>query len=252
MLEETADGRLPGDPIFIALADVLHRYRLPVQLFFDLLSAFRQDVTRKRYRDFEELLDYCRRSADPVGRLLLHLHGSDSEENLALSDCICTSLQLINFYQDLAQDFNENNRIYIPIDELEKAGVSETHFRERRSDPAMHRLFAAQVARARALMLKGAPLGSRLTGSIRSRDPNDRGGRPGGTGTFGRSRGRICPSPATAPRSDANALQEPAAAAIFSSGSTPRSRRRSMTCSTVSSSECSWVSRISSGLSGSS
>ncbi len=163
-LGQTAAGQPPADPVFIAVADVLKHKPLPVSLFFDLLSAFRQDVTRKRYRDFADLLDYCRRSANPVGRLLLHLHGSASAENLVLSDRICTSLQLINFYQDLAQDFDENGRIYIPVDEMEALEVSEMHFEQRRSDPAMRRLFSAQVARGRAMMLEGAPLGSRLRG----------------------------------------------------------------------------------------
>lgn len=164
-LNAAAAGSPPPDaPVFVALADVLKRFRLPVTLFSDLLSAFRQDATRKRYRDFADLLDYCRRSADPVGRLLLHLHGSANEENLRLSDRICTSLQLINFLQDLSQDFVENGRIYIPQDEMQQWGVSEAHFRDRRGDAAMRGLLAAQVARTRRMMLEGAPLGARLPG----------------------------------------------------------------------------------------
>jgi squalene synthase HpnC len=112
-LQQLERGEATDDPLFIALADVIARYQLPLQLFYDLLSAFAQDVTKKRYTDFGELLDYCRRSANPVGRLLLHLSGNASAENLQLSDKICSALQLINFYQDLAQDFAENERIYL-------------------------------------------------------------------------------------------------------------------------------------------
>ncbi len=164
-LEAALGGEPPADDfIFVAVADTVRRFDLPPELFRDLLSAFRQDVTQRRYADFAQLLDYCRRSADPVGRLLLHLHGSASEENLLASDRICSALQLINFYQDLAQDFDENDRIYIPEDEMAAAGVGEAHFRDRVSDAATRGLMGQQVARARAMMLEGAPLGSRLPG----------------------------------------------------------------------------------------
>jgi len=152
------------DPIFIALADTVRQHHLPQQLLFDLLSAFRQDVTQKRYKDFAELRDYCRRSADPVGRLLLHLNGVADEENLQLSDQICSSLQLINFLQDLEQDYRENGRIYIPLDEMAQHGVDDSWFRDRRSDTAMQALLALQIDRARQMMLTGAPLGERLKG----------------------------------------------------------------------------------------
>ncbi len=152
------------DPVFIALADVIARYQLPRQLFHDLLSAFTQDVTRKRYADFDELLDYCRRSANPVGRLLLHLTNNDSEENLLLSDKVCSALQLINFYQDMAQDFDENARIYIPEDEMLQFGVGGEHFAVRSTEKEMVALFEFQVARARKMMQQGASLGKNLSG----------------------------------------------------------------------------------------
>lgn len=163
-LVRMATNEAVDDPLFLALADTVSRHHLPQQLLFDLLSAFRQDVSKKRYANFAELRDYCRRSADPVGRLLLHLNDCADEINLNLSDQICTSLQLINFLQDLEQDYRENDRIYIPLDELAHFGVDESWFQQRRSDAAMRALLAWQIGRARQMMLSGAPLGERLEG----------------------------------------------------------------------------------------
>ena len=163
-LQQLERGEASSDPVFIALADVIARHQLPLELFHDLLSAFAQDVTQKRYANFDELLDYCRRSANPVGRLLLHLSGNDSEENLLLSDKVCSSLQLINFYQDLAQDFDENERIYLPEDEMRHYGVGPEHFAVRSHEQEMVALFRSQVARAREMMQQGVPLGKRLKG----------------------------------------------------------------------------------------
>ncbi len=157
-------GEEVDDPVFIALADVIAGQQLPWQLFHDLLSAFRQDVKQKRYADFAQLLDYCRRSANPVGRLLLHLSGNDTAENLRLSDKVCSALQLINFYQDLAQDYEENRRIYLPEDEMQRYGINEQHFSLRSHAPEMVELMRFQVKRAREMMQQGAPLGRRLRG----------------------------------------------------------------------------------------
>lgn len=154
------------DPIFIALADLYRRRALPLQPLRDLLSAFSQDVTRRRYRDEADLLDYCRRSADPVGRLLLHLFGHTTPRDIAQSDAVCTALQLINFLQDIEQDYRENDRIYIPADEMARHGVGENHFSARRTDGAMLALIALQSARARRLLDHGAPLAWRLPGRI--------------------------------------------------------------------------------------
>ena len=157
----------PGtDPVFIALADVVKRYALPPGLFLDLLSAFRQDVTKQRYQNFDEVLDYCQRSANPVGRLLLYLYDRTEANNLILSDQICTALQLINFLQDLLQDYDENDRIYLPQDEMHKYHIDEAHLQNRVSDIAMQSLVTVQIQRARALLLAGAPLGNKLTGRI--------------------------------------------------------------------------------------
>jgi len=152
------------EPLFLALADTVRRHRLPWSLLHDLLSAFRQDVTVTRYADFDQLHDYCRRSANPVGRLLLHLFGAADEENLRLSDHICTALQLINFCQDVVQDYTENGRIYLPQEEMAACGVSEADLHHRRNRPALRRLLEQQRQRAEGLLRTGAPLGGRLSG----------------------------------------------------------------------------------------
>ena len=165
-LHQAAHGHPDDDPVFIALADLFQRHRLPVQPFHDLITAFTWDVTRHRYANFSELLEYCRHSANPVGRILLHLWGEDDPLNLAQSDAICTALQLINFYQDLAQDYHELGRIYLPQDDMARHGVSEDHFRHRRSDAALRALMREQRERARELLRQGADLPRRLPGRL--------------------------------------------------------------------------------------
>ncbi|MGA7802401.1 MAG: squalene synthase HpnC [Gammaproteobacteria bacterium] len=157
-------GEPPEELLFIALADTVRRHRLPLAPLRDLLRAFRLDVTKHRYANFAELMDYCRCSANPVGRLLLHLYGAATPRNIGYSDGICTALQLVNFLQDLYSDYRERHRIYVPQDELERFGVDESHFRDRRSDAAMHRLIMFQVDRAGRLLRAGAPLGKSLKG----------------------------------------------------------------------------------------
>ena len=157
----------PGsNPVFIALADVIKRYALPIGLFQDLLSAFSQDVTKQRYANYDEVMDYCRRSANPVGRLLLYLYNQAEAENLLLSDQICTALQLINFLQDLYQDYDEHNRIYLPQDEMRKYQINEAALQNRISNTAMQNLIQLQIQRAKALLLAGTPLGNKLAGRI--------------------------------------------------------------------------------------
>ena len=157
-------GTPPEEPMYIALADSIDRFNLPADLFHDLLSAFKQDVTQKRYTDFGELMTYCRRSANPVGRLLLYLYGKTDRKTLGYSDAICSSLQLINFYQDLAQDYDEMDRIYIPQDEIRAAFVNETYFKNRITDGPMTILMRKQYLRANKLLNAGAPLGKTLKG----------------------------------------------------------------------------------------
>lgn len=167
MLDAAAAGNPPGHPVFIALADVLARHALPPQLLHDLVDAFRMDVRQRRWADFDAVLHYCRHSANPVGRLLLHLDGSATPENLADSDRICTALQLTNFWQDLGQDVDENDRIYLPEDELARYGVTAAQLREHRVTPALVELMALQRERTRRMMLDGAALTARLRGRMR-------------------------------------------------------------------------------------
>lgn len=164
MLDEIESGRTPNIALGLALADSVRRHALPATLFRELLSAFRQDVVQKRYEDFGEVMNYCRRSANPIGRLLLHLLDQTDARDLACSDALCSALQLINFYQDLGQDYAEHARIYIPQDDMQRCGVDEEHFRTQRSDAAMQRLMHMQYERAHKLLRAGAPLAKRLPG----------------------------------------------------------------------------------------
>jgi len=152
------------DPVYIALADAIKRFSLPRECFLDLIAAFKQDVTQKRYADFAELMQYCRRSANPVGRLMLHLYGQTDRKSIGQSDAICSALQLINFYQDLSQDYHELDRIYIPQDEIRASFVNETYFKNRRTDGPMILLMRKQYERAHKLLQGGAPLGKSLKG----------------------------------------------------------------------------------------
>ena len=155
----------PESPLFRDIARIVREHGLPVALFQDLLSAFSQDVTKKRYADFTDLADYCRRSANPVGRLLLHLFKRTSETDLAGSDAVCTALQLINFWQDVDIDFAKG-RIYLPQDEMARHGVSERHIAEQRCDAAWQSLLRFQVERSRELIRRGQPLARSLPGRM--------------------------------------------------------------------------------------
>jgi squalene synthase HpnC len=159
------EGLSSRHPVFLRLRPVVADYQLPLQLFHDLLDAFSQDVTKTRYATFMELKDYCRRSADPVGRLLLKLFGTDSAENLYRSDAICTSLQLINHWQDIAVDWRKG-RVYLPAEDLARFGVGEDQIARAEVDERWRALMRFQIDRARALMREGAPLGRSLPGRI--------------------------------------------------------------------------------------
>ena len=164
-LERIECGEHPATHEFKELADVIHEWRLPLQLFRHLLDAFAQDVVKKRYADFAELLDYCRRSANPVGRLLVHLVDEASEENLQHSDCICTALQLINFWQDIAIDW-QKDRIYLPQSDLASFHIDEAQVGEHRWSNDWAALLDFQTERARNLMREGAPLVHQLPGRL--------------------------------------------------------------------------------------
>ncbi len=152
--------------IFIALHDTIRKLQLPLSLFTDLLSAFKQDVVKSRYANFDEVLDYCRRSANPVGRLVLLLHGIRDEELHLLADHICTGLQLANFWQDVGVDL-EKDRIYLPQDDRDRFGVPERDLFDRQADVAYRQLLAFQVERAQEIFDRGEPLTHRLKGLLR-------------------------------------------------------------------------------------
>jgi len=158
-------GQLQSNPMFARLAGVIAQYQLPLQPFRDLLSAFSQDVDTTTYASFDLLLDYCRRSANPVGRLMLTLYGAASERNVRDSDAICSSLQLINFWQDVALDCDKQ-RIYIPLDDLARFGVAPEQLDRAEADARFRALMTFELERTRALMLSGAPLAKRLPGRI--------------------------------------------------------------------------------------
>lgn len=167
-LDAIEHGEPTRHPVFLRLRPVIADHGLPLSLFRDLLDAFIQDIDQERYRDFAKLMDYCRRSADPVGRLLLHLFGHATAENLARSDAICSALQLINHWQDVGIDAgkNINGRIYLPQDEMARFGVAEADVLRRVASADFKALLRFQVDRARALMLSGASLGWDLPGRI--------------------------------------------------------------------------------------
>lgn len=149
--------------LFERLRAVVHEHGLPLQPFYDLLSAFDQDVEVKRYADFAALRDYTRRSADPVGRLMLHLFKAATPSNVRDADAICTALQLINFWQDVALDW-QKGRVYLPQDAMLRHRVGEADLAAQRIDERFIALMREQVAAARAMMLGGAGLAPRLGG----------------------------------------------------------------------------------------
>jgi squalene synthase HpnC len=138
---------------------------LPLALFRDLLSAFAQDVTQGRYPDYPAVLDYCRRSANPIGRLLLVLYGAATERNNAWADAICSSLQLINFWQDVHIDLRKN-RIYFPQDEMTQYGITEQQLAAQDTGGNWRAFMRFQVSRTRQYLLSGAPLGRVLKGRL--------------------------------------------------------------------------------------
>jgi len=165
-LDRIEHGAPSDHPIFQRLRPPIERYQLPLQLFRDLLDAFSQDVVKDRYASFAELMDYCRRSANPVGRLMLHLFNAATPENLPRSDAICTALQLINHWQDVGIDIGKgpNSRIYLPQDEMARFQVTDATLSSRLANADFRALLRFQVERARQLMLSGASLGRDLPG----------------------------------------------------------------------------------------
>jgi squalene synthase HpnC len=151
--------------IFARLEGVIKQYSLPLQPFYDLLSAFKQDVETTRYATFALLLDYCRRSANPVGALMLALYQANDAQNLHDSDAICSALQLINFWQDVEIDWRKQ-RIYLPLEDLAGFGVTEQDLATQQSHASFQALMQFEVNRARQMMIDASGLALRLPGRI--------------------------------------------------------------------------------------
>ncbi len=164
-LDALERGETVNHSVFKALAPHIRQYRLPYPLFHDLLSAFEQDCAKTRYAHIGEVMEYCKRSANPIGRLLLRLFGDDDPRHQAWSDGVCAALQLINFLQDIAQDW-QKGRIYLPQDEMAKFGISERQIAEGRVDALWQQFMKGQIERARRMLQAGAPLGRALPGRI--------------------------------------------------------------------------------------
>ncbi|MGA7560456.1 MAG: squalene synthase HpnC [Terriglobales bacterium] len=147
----------PRHPVFVALADTVRKFEIPKHEFADLLTAFRQDQTIGRYPTFNDLLGYCRYSANPVGHLVLYLCGYRDAERQLLSDYTCTALQLANFWQDVSADF-ARGRIYLPLEDLRRFGVSEEVLRDGENTAAFRAMMQFEVERAREWFAQGLPL----------------------------------------------------------------------------------------------
>jgi squalene synthase HpnC len=151
----------PRHPVFVALAETVRKFEIPQHEFSDLLTAFRQDQTITRYETFDDLLGYCRNSANPVGHLVLYLCGYRDAERQTLSDYTCTALQLANFWQDVSVDY-EKGRIYLPLESLRRFGVTEEDLTANRNTSAFCEMMRFEVARAREWFERGLPLVSKV------------------------------------------------------------------------------------------
>lgn len=172
-LRRAADGGPPPDVdaggddlIFQALGETIRRRALPIGLFEDLLSAFRQDISTTRYATWPDLLEYSRRSANPVGRLVLRLAGRDDPGTDAESDAVCTALQLTNFWQDLGRDW-EHGRLYVPLDDLARAGARPDDLDDRMVTPGWRAVMDLMIRRTRELFVAGRPVCDAVRGRLR-------------------------------------------------------------------------------------
>ena len=166
-LEAATAGAGPARFVFTALAATMRQRALPLEPFADLLAAFAQDVSTARYATWEALLDYCRRSADPVGRLVLLVHGYRDEALVRLSDALCTALQLTNHWQDLALDLRHRGRLYVPLNDMAVFGVSESDLARGVCTDAYRRLMGALAERTRAFYDTSRPLPARVGRELR-------------------------------------------------------------------------------------
>lgn len=156
----------PKHPVFVALEPTVHRFQIPSDPFRNLLTAFRQDQRVTRYQTMDEVLQYCVFSANPVGRLVLYLYGYHDTERLELSDKTCTALQLANFWQDVSRDL-EKDRIYIPLEDMARFGVTQEQLFARRFSPEYAELMRHEVAYTRRLFEQGLKLCDLLEKRIR-------------------------------------------------------------------------------------
>jgi squalene synthase HpnC len=152
----------PTHPVFVALAETVQEFGIPQHEFSNLLTAFRQDQTVSRYESFDDLLGYCRNSANPVGHLVLYLCGYADRDRQQLSDYTCTALQLANFWQDVALDF-QKGRIYIPLEDMRRFGVAEQAIAEGKTTDGLLELMRYEVARAREWFALGLPLEAKVS-----------------------------------------------------------------------------------------
>jgi squalene synthase HpnC len=165
-LQRCYDGH-PRHPVFVALRDTVRRFDIPRQPFLDLLFAFEQDQLVHRYRTFEDLRAYCRCSANPVGRLVLYLTGACDDKSAALSDHVCTALQLANFWQDVARDY-DLGRVYLPEEDRHRFGYGDDDLRARRFTSPFAELLRFEVDRTRDLFYRGFPLVDRVPPAVQA------------------------------------------------------------------------------------
>jgi squalene synthase HpnC len=152
-------------PVFVALRPTIEQFSIPREPFLDLISAFEQDQSVHEYQTFEQLQHYCRRSADPVGRLVLHLCHAQTEQNIVWSDSICTGLQLANFWQDVSRDFMIG-RIYLPREDYERFGYRREDFNSQITNQAFLDLMQFETKRSREFLIRGLPLVENLPGRL--------------------------------------------------------------------------------------
>jgi squalene synthase HpnC len=153
-------------PVFVALAETIRACQIPKEPFADLLTAFKQDQTVTRFRTMDEVLAYCRYSANPVGRLVLYVCGYSDAKRFRLSDATCSALQLANFWQDVASDYQQRDRIYLPQDAMQRFGVTEETIAAGKATPEFRALLADQVSYARSLFQTGLPLIAMVDGEL--------------------------------------------------------------------------------------
>ncbi len=156
----------PTHPIMVALQDTIRRAQIPEEPFHKLIEANRMDQGSGRFETYADVLHYCDHSANPVGRMVLHVLGEATDENVRLSDATCTALQLANFWQDVARDY-AMGRIYIPLEDIQAFGCTEEQIANGVADKAFRDLMRCEVDRAQALFEEGLPLASRLSGRAR-------------------------------------------------------------------------------------